>query len=30
LFPDQPQNSAGEDREAHRPCGPGDGSRLTG
>ncbi len=30
LFPHQPQNPAGEDRHTHRPCGPGDGSRLAG
>ena len=30
LFPHQPQNPAEEDREADRPRGPGDGSRLAG
>ncbi len=28
LFPHQPQNPAGKDRNADRPCGPGDGSRF--
>ena len=30
LFPHQPQNPAEENREADRPGGPGDFSRLAG